>query len=152
MATETAAVDARPPARRWGPRVVVVLLIAVALPLGVSILYGYSPTEYTFYPPCLSRLLLGLHCPGCGMTRCVSALLHGNVAQAFAYNPLFVVVLPLLAYAAGSFLYEAWTGVRTPLVSLPTWAVIVIVTLLVAFAVARNIDVYPLNLLAPHEI
>src|ERR1043166_3363337 len=75
---------------RWRSRIVLVFLVAVALPLGATLLYSHSPTEYTFYPRCLLFLLTGLHCPGCGSTRCAAALLHGDIEQAFAYNPLMV--------------------------------------------------------------
>jgi hypothetical protein len=44
---------------------------------------------------CLWRHLLGVECPGCGMTRALSAALHGDFAAAWSYNPAVVVVLPL---------------------------------------------------------
>jgi hypothetical protein len=44
---------------------------------------------------CLLRDLLGICCPGCGLTRaCVSAL-KGDFAKAFYYHPLWVWVIPL---------------------------------------------------------
>lgn len=39
----------------------------------------------------------GLPCPTCGATRCVIALLHGNVAQAWQFNPLIFVALACVA-------------------------------------------------------
>lgn len=36
---------------------------------------------------CPSRALLGLPCPGCGMTRALAALLRGDFAAAFAFHP-----------------------------------------------------------------
>ncbi|MBQ8515814.1 MAG: DUF2752 domain-containing protein [Ruminococcus sp.] len=46
-------------------------------------------------PPCNTYELLGIFCPGCGLTRCMLALMHGNVWLAFRCNA--VVVLLLLA-------------------------------------------------------
>ena len=40
--------------------------------------------------PCPVRLLAGVPCPGCGMTRAFLALLGGDVAAAWAYNPFFM--------------------------------------------------------------
>lgn len=36
---------------------------------------------------CPSRQLLGLSCPGCGLTRSLVALAHGQFTQAWAFNP-----------------------------------------------------------------
>ena len=53
---------------------------------------------------CLMRIVTGLPCPGCGMTRSWVHLAHGDVATAFGYN-LFGPVA--MAIAAGIVLYTA---------------------------------------------
>ena len=138
--------------RRWGLRIVVVLLAAVVIPVGASVLYTFSPLEASFYPGCTFFKLTGLHCPGCGATRCVHSLLHGDIEQAFAWNPLFLLLLPLLAYGIARLAYEIWTGRRAIRYNLPGAAVKSIAVVLTVFWIARNIPVYPLNLLAPHEL
>ncbi len=45
---------------------------------------------------CPSRHFLGLECPGCGLTRATQHFLHGEWEVALDYNPLVVVVVPLL--------------------------------------------------------
>ena len=47
---------------------------------------------------CLIRNVFGVKCPGCGMTRAISCVFHGNFKKAFEYNKLVVVVFPLLCY------------------------------------------------------
>ena len=47
---------------------------------------------------CLIRNVFGVRCPGCGMTRAISCVFHGNFIQALQYNKLVVLVLPLLCY------------------------------------------------------
>lgn len=47
---------------------------------------------------CLIYNVFGVRCPGCGMTRALSCAVHGRFKQAFQYNWLVVVVLPLLGY------------------------------------------------------
>lgn len=138
--------------RSWGPRILLVLFAAVAIPLGATLLYTFAPTEYGFYPRCMFHFVTGLHCPGCGATRCAAALLHGDLRQAFAYNPLFVVLLPFLVLGGMRIAFATWTGKQTRGYRLPGWALRVFVGLLIAYWIARNIDVYPLTLLAPHQI
>ncbi len=45
---------------------------------------------------CPFRLVTGIPCPGCGMTRAVLAACRGDMTAAFAYHPLFPL-LPLVA-------------------------------------------------------
>ena len=46
---------------------------------------------------CPFKRYLGIECFGCGMTRALSAFLHGNVRVAIAYNRGVLFTLPLLA-------------------------------------------------------
>ena len=47
-------------------------------------------------PVCLFRAISGLPCPGCGLTRALVALLHGDPAAAFAHHPYSFILLPVL--------------------------------------------------------
>jgi hypothetical protein len=47
---------------------------------------------------CLIRILFGVPCPGCGMTRAISCVFHGHFKRAFQYNKLIVIVFPLLCH------------------------------------------------------
>ncbi len=48
---------------------------------------------------CPIRYLTGVPCPGCGMTRAWLSALHGDLAAAFAYHPLFWAVPLAVALA-----------------------------------------------------
>lgn len=52
-------------------------------------------TLATFPVVCMWRNLLGMNCPTCGLTRAVACLLHGRFTDAFNFNPLAYVILPL---------------------------------------------------------
>ena len=41
---------------------------------------------------CLFRLLTGICCPACGMTRAWTSFLNGNIKMAFYYHPLFWLI------------------------------------------------------------
>ncbi|HEX6818917.1 MAG TPA: DUF2752 domain-containing protein [Ktedonobacterales bacterium] len=58
--------------------------------------------------PCLSRLLVGRRCPGCGMTRALSCALHGRWRAAWRHNPRVAVVLPLLVWEWSRLAARAW--------------------------------------------
>jgi hypothetical protein len=61
---------------------------------------GWSvPTEVLERGPtvCLVRLIAGIECWGCGMTRAISAVLHGELGRALAFNWGVAIVFPLLA-------------------------------------------------------
>jgi hypothetical protein len=46
---------------------------------------------------CIWKTLLGLPCPGCGLTRGVCYLVHGNWAEAARFNPLSFLAVGILA-------------------------------------------------------
>ncbi|MCH5218645.1 MAG: DUF2752 domain-containing protein [Muribaculaceae bacterium] len=61
-----------------------------------------DPSTSAWLPRCPLLTLTGLECPGCGSQRAVHALLNGDLPGAWGFNPLLVVMLPvvgLMAYA-----------------------------------------------------
>jgi hypothetical protein len=67
-----------------------IVLGATAISVG-AIVFFFNPSTHGFYPVCLFHSLTGLNCPGCGMTRALYALLHGNLRLALKDNALFVL-------------------------------------------------------------
>lgn len=53
-----------------------------------------------FLLPCIIHTVFGLYCPGCGGTRAVAALFHGDFITSFIYHPLVLYT----AVIAGWFL------------------------------------------------
>lgn len=51
-----------------------------------------------FFWKCPSKLLFGIPCPGCGLTRAYKAALRFHFREAFSYHPLFPVAVPALLY------------------------------------------------------
>jgi len=75
---------------------------ALASVAGAAVLYHFDPVTAGFFPPCMFHVLTGLQCPGCGTTRALHHLLHGDVAGAFALNPMLFAVAPFVALATAS--------------------------------------------------
>ncbi|MGA2248313.1 MAG: DUF2752 domain-containing protein [Verrucomicrobiota bacterium] len=84
---------------------IVVTIIAAGI---AAVVYFFNPSAHHFYPVCQFHRLTGLNCPGCGGTRALYALLHGDPATAFRDNALFVVGLPIAAARGGWFALNRW--------------------------------------------
>lgn len=112
---------------------------AVLLAASLAALYAIDPTRHMLTPPCPYLTLTGLACPGCGLTRALHFLLHGDVAQAFAFNPWAFVGAPaVITFALLPLVADEGRTlrVRTGL----SWAMLVVT---LAFWVWRNTPSYP---------
>ena len=115
---------------------------------GVALLWRVDPNQPgSGLPPCPIHAYTGLFCPGCGATRAMHALVHGDVLQAMAMNPVFTLALPLLSL----LLLDQVARLPPPLSALARrvsdarpWAV-----LLLGYTLLRNLPWAPFNLLAP---
>jgi hypothetical protein len=120
---------------------------AAALVAAAVLLYVVDPQAVDWLPKCPFHQLTGWHCPGCGGTRAAHAMLHGDFAQALAFNPLLIVGGPVLIAIC------VWRRMRDgagwSLAIRPAW-IWGLFALLVLFTLLRNLPVYPLYLLAPH--
>jgi hypothetical protein len=59
---------------------------------------------------CLFKNITGHECWGCGMTRAIVSAIHLRFENAFYYNRLFIIVLPLLIYVWIKSLINEWAG------------------------------------------
>lgn len=103
----------------------------------VLVLSRHSPTQIKL-PPCMFHELTGLYCPGCGSTRATRRLLCGDLAGAFRYNPLLVVLLPVIAVQLVFFFYDLLRD-SFPYRRGSATLAFVCFTLIVVFMVARNL-------------
>lgn len=68
--------------------------------------------------PCSTKALLGIPCPGCGLTRATGAMLRLDGAGVLRFHPLAPVVAPLLGLMLWKALADAF---RSPLGAVPNW-------------------------------
>ena len=94
--------------------------MAGAAMLGIAAVRPLVPFE--FVPPCPLRTITGIPCPMCGMTRGVTALVHGDFAQALLMNPA-----SYLAVALAVLLLVQW---RTRKVVVPVWLIVTVMALM----------------------
>lgn len=103
-----------------------------------------------FAIPCLWHYITGWHCPGCGATRMLIALLHGDFYQALHYNALLLVLLPFGILLFGDAIYHRIKGGKNVLDRIPEWAWVVLVIVMLIYAVMRNLEAF--SFLAPTEL
>lgn len=75
-----------------------VLLVLTAVLALLLVLGTFDPQKSDFFPKCPFLMLTGLKCPGCGTQRALHQLLNLNLGQAFRYNALMVMSIPLLVF------------------------------------------------------
>jgi len=85
-------------------------VLAVAGLVGLVVLARVEPAGQGFFPRCWLFQTTGLRCPGCGATRALHALLHGNLTEAIRLNALLVLALPAGAWLALRGMRGWWTG------------------------------------------
>jgi hypothetical protein len=140
--TAPAASQAVPPKIRNAAQPSLAVFTGVVLGMAIvgagAVLFFFNPSTNGFYPVCQFHKATGLNCPGCGATRALYALLHGNFPRALKDNALFIFSLAALAargawLAARYFLHKS-TGQFLPPAILWGFFAIALV-----FTVARNL-------------
>lgn len=120
---------------RWQKALVIVAPFAV---LAVCALIAWFVLRHVTLWPCPSYTLLHIYCPGCGSTRAVGALMHGDVLLSLRQNPAIVVMLLLAVLYYLEFALKVW-GVRFRVPPLHNMRFIAALLILwVAYAVVRN--------------
>lgn len=131
------------------PRVFLTILIIVMC-LGAVFLFFNTPGKSKLLPPCIFHSLTNLYCPGCGSTRGVYSLIHGDIITALRCNILTVLFIPLLAYSFLAFCVNTYSNkqVLKQIIYNPLSTKIIVIVVIV-FWVLRNIPFVPFSYLAP---
>ncbi|MFI7518279.1 DUF2752 domain-containing protein [Micromonospora globbae] len=88
---------------RWA--VPLAALGCVAAGIGYALISDPTRSDPDAAPSCVLKLTTGLDCPGCGGTRALWYVVHGDIPAAARHHFVFVFALPFLAY-----LFVAWAG------------------------------------------
>jgi len=119
------------------------LLIWLSIATGATYLFIFEPGKTGFFPACPFRALTGLNCPGCGSTRGLHRLLHGDVIAAFEFNPLMVVSVPFLLYALVRYTAAAVSGRPLHKHHVNAKYIWMLFAVIMSFWVFRNTRFYP---------
>jgi hypothetical protein len=129
-------------------RITRALLIFIAV-IVVSLLYFFYPASTNhFYPGCALYEFTGLYCPACGSQRAFSELLHGHFLLAMRDNFLFVatVLFLIVFFFKNIGIIISGRRINTQIKPVFLWLVL---SLVIAFAILRNIPYKPFIHLAP---
>ena len=110
---------------------------------GAAYLFVFEPGKSGFFPACPFRSLTGLLCPGCGTTRALHEIVHGDFAAAFMLNPLLLLGLPFLLFALLRYSVTVLRGGVPRPNALPAPYIYALFVLIVSFWVFRNTPFYP---------
>ncbi|MGV4528525.1 DUF2752 domain-containing protein [Ornithobacterium rhinotracheale] len=132
-----------------------IIIISSALLLGGALLFiysNYNPSKFDFFPQCPSYTCFHLYCPGCGTQRAIFQLLNFNFKEAFLYNPLMVILLPLVVYAAVLKVLNFILGThyRVKLFNNSIFIKALLVLVLIYF-MARNVEIPGFEFLRPPQ-
>ncbi len=116
--------------------VFIILLIGFIFISGL--VFYFPPHHNAYYPKCIFKLVTSLECPGCGSARSIYSLLHGQIKDAFNYNALLVILVPVIligTLAAFSLYFKnLFKYINHPKIYLG---------LIVVFWIVRNINYFP---------
>lgn len=96
-------------------------------------------------PPCPTRALLGITCPGCGSARMLQSLVRGDLGAALHYNAVGLLAVVVLVWS-----YAVWVASRLGARSVPRWqewrwAPAVTLAIVAVWWVVRLVPVGPLR-------
>lgn len=115
----------------------VIALIIPVLAALIYILKDFFITLGDFLPPCVIHYVTGYYCPGCGNTRSVTALLHGDIIASLHNNvtPLVILILCLGFYI--EYVFSAF-GKDVKILPRSKWVIIVFSILMISYFILRN--------------
>jgi|SRR5215213_4391655 len=125
-------------------------LVCLSVMAALAFTVGYfNPTTAGFFPVCPLYSMTGLACPGCGMTRGMHALLHGDVLGALDYNLLLPAILFFFGYLFVSLFLTAAHGRGLSFRLFKPKVVWGFFAVALVFSFVRNLPFYPFNILYP---
>lgn len=113
----------------------------------IFLIYAVLIISFDIGIPCVFYEITGLYCPGCGITRLCLSLFEGDVYQAFRYNPIIFIDLPILFIL---FVLNIFFKNNKNIKKITDVIIIFLATITIIFGVIRNIPIF--SFLAPTQI
>ena len=104
-----------------------------------ALIFFCDPERVPIFPICLFHRLTGLDCPGCGATRALHHLLHGEVMTALHFNAFLILSLPLFAGLGSWYVWRRMNGSPAP--SIQAGWVLLYFAAFVTFGILRDLPI-----------
>ena len=119
------------------------LALLAAGSVALTALYLFDPVTSGLFPGCPVRALTGWLCPGCGTLRGLHRLLHGDLLDAFRFNPLMVLSLPFVAWSLLARSAELAAGRALPAIFWRAVWIRALLGVVLLYGVLRNTSLWP---------
>jgi hypothetical protein len=129
----------------------IIVISVIVLCIMIAIGYHLFFSAFNIGIPCPLHELFGVNCPGCGLSRMLFSIMELKFYQAFRYNPLMFIYLPIIALMALDFIVAYIHERKTKVIrKVPVFVWGIMITVALVFGVVRNIE--PFTFLAPIEL
>lgn len=115
--------------------------------LVIFLIYAVLIIKFDIGIPCIFYEVTGLYCPGCGITRLCVSLFEGDLYQAFRYNPIIFIDVPIIFIL---FVLDILFKDKKIIKKITNVLIIILVVITVIFGVLRNIPAF--SFLAPTQL
>lgn len=120
------------------------VIIRLIILLSIFLIYFFLNKHLGFAIVCPFHYLTKFYCPGCGITRCLFALLRLDFKSAFMYNQLVFILLPFfiiyVAYLCYIYVYNKENIIKD---IIPNYVIYILLVIVIAFGVIRNFECFP---------
>ena len=96
---------------------------------------------------CIFNSFTGYYCPGCGATRAVISLFRGQLYQAFRYNSIIFIDIPIILFLG---IFEKLFGNNKIIKCISNIVLIILLIITIMYGVLRNIPSF--SYMAPTKV
>ena len=105
----------------------------------ILIAYLILGSIFHIFIPCPIHSLTNLYCPGCGVTRMILSIFKLDFYQAFRYNPLLFIMLPIFIFYFIDYIISLFKGKKALYTKINSKACIFLIIIFIVYGIVRNI-------------
>lgn len=115
------------------------LIKGYILIFAAGLLYALLFSEFNIKIPCIFNTITGYLCPGCGISRMCISILKLEFSEAFYYNKLIFLLIPLFCFFLLKWSIDYVKKGKITNNKVERIIIWIVIVLLVIFGIVRNI-------------